>query len=182
MFDPPYPPYDPTDPKWYSFQLNLILSNTVLTSPLLQLFVSNTPFQPKPLPIPIPHSFDTLVRRWPVILTTIIDHLYRVGHELATKPNDDLSPATAEARIEAGKSVIEKISKLKYDMGRDKPLLYDSITYLSFMPAMLDTNVFLIGHSTTTVRPLFNYSIKSWPPWKNEERTPGLPLRGCTRS
>ena len=61
-----------------------------------------------------------------MILTTIIDHLYRVGHELAIQPND-LSLAVAEERIEAGKSVIEKISKIKYEMGRDKPLLYDSI-------------------------------------------------------
>ncbi|KAF9648118.1 DUF89 domain-containing protein [Thelephora ganbajun] len=67
-------------------------------------------------------SYDTLIRRWPVILTTIIDHLYRVGHELATEPND-LSPTVAEERIEAGKAIIEKISKLKYEMGRDKPLL-----------------------------------------------------------
>ena len=67
-----------------------------------------------------------------MILTTIIDHLYRVGYELATQPND-LSPEIAEARIEAGKSVIEKISKLKYEMGRRKPLLYDYINYLSFI-------------------------------------------------
>jgi hypothetical protein len=61
-----------------------------------------------------------------VILTTIIDHLYRVGHELAIQPRG-LSPTIAEERIEAGKSIIEKISKLKYEMGRDKPLLYGSI-------------------------------------------------------
>ena len=68
-----------------------------------------------------------------MILTTIIDHLYRVGHELAIQPND-LSPAVAEERIEAGKSVIEKISKIKYEMGRDKPLLYDSINDSSSVP------------------------------------------------
>jgi hypothetical protein len=58
-----------------------------------------------------------------VILTTIIDHLYRVGHELATQPND-LSPTVAEEQIAAGKAIIEKISKIKYEMGREKPLLY----------------------------------------------------------
>ena len=68
-----------------------------------------------------------------MILTTIIDHLYRVGHELAIQPND-LSPTVAEERIEAGKSVIEKISKIKYEMGRDKPLLYDSINDSSSVP------------------------------------------------
>jgi len=64
-----------------------------------------------------------------VILTSIIDHLYRVGHKLATQPND-LSPTVAEERIEGGKSIIEKISKLKYEMGRDKPLLYGAIYQL----------------------------------------------------
>lgn len=58
-----------------------------------------------------------------MILTTIIDHLYRVGHELATQPND-LSPTVAEERIVAGKAIIEKISKIKYEMGREKELLY----------------------------------------------------------
>lgn len=67
-----------------------------------------------------------------MILTTIIDHLYRVGHDLATQPND-LSPTVAEERIEAGKSIIEKISKLKYEMGRDKLLLYGAIYQLSLV-------------------------------------------------
>jgi hypothetical protein len=59
-----------------------------------------------------------------VILTSIIDHLYRLGHDLATQPHD-LSPVVAEEQIAAAKVVIENISKLKYEMGRDKPLLYD---------------------------------------------------------
>ena len=59
-----------------------------------------------------------------MILTSIIDHLYRLGHDLATQPHD-LSPAVAEEQIAAAKFIVEKISKLKYEMGRDKPLLYD---------------------------------------------------------
>ena len=47
---------------------------------------------------------------------------------------------------------------------------------------MPHTDVFWLGHLPMTVRPLFNNSIKSWLPWKNKGRTPGLPLRGCTRS
>ena len=76
-----------------------------------------------------------------MILTTIIDHLYRVGHELAIQPND-LSPAVAEERIEAGKSVIEKISKIKYEMGRDKPLLYGSMNDSSSVPGKLELTCF----------------------------------------
>lgn len=106
-----------------------------LLSSSLQLRVSHSPTLPIPLPVnPQAHrSFDTLVRRWPVILTTIIDNLYRMGHELATQPND-FSVAVAEERIAAGKSIIEKISKLKYEMGRDKPLLCDSIACSSSVP------------------------------------------------
>ena len=64
-----------------------------------------------------------------MIITSIIDYLYRVGHELATQPND-LSPAVAEEQIEAGKVIIEKIGKLKSEMGRDRPLLYGVIYQL----------------------------------------------------
>jgi len=87
--------------------------------------VSYSPFYSTPLWLihSHRHSYDTLIRRWPVILTTVIDHLYRVGHELATQPND-LSPTVAEERIAGGKAIIEKISKIKYEMGREKELQY----------------------------------------------------------
>ena len=105
-------------------------STVVLTPVFCQLLVSHGPFRSILLPVDSKtktnHSYETLIRRWPVILTTIIDHLYRVGHELAMQPND-LSPTVAEERIEAGKSIIEKIGKVKYEMGRDKPLLYGTI-------------------------------------------------------
>lgn len=71
------------------------------------------------------YSYDTLIRRWPVILTSVIDHLYRLAHDLATQPHD-LPPAVAEEQIAAAKEIIEKISKLKYEMGREKPLQYPS--------------------------------------------------------
>ena len=58
-----------------------------------------------------------------MILTSVIDNLHRLGHDLATQPHG-LSPTVAEERIAAAKVIIEKISKLKYEMGRDKPLLY----------------------------------------------------------
>ncbi|KAI0339174.1 DUF89 domain-containing protein [Trametopsis cervina] len=71
-------------------------------------------------------SYDTVVKRWPIILTGIIDTVYRVDHELSI----DLSEAhtgseeisTVKEKLEEGKIIIEKISKLKYDMARDRPL------------------------------------------------------------
>jgi hypothetical protein len=78
-------------------------------------------------------SFDTVVRRWPIILTTVIDHLHRMAHELGTQPHDP-SSTVAEEWIKAGKAIIEKIGKIKYEMGRDKPLLYESINYSNVCP------------------------------------------------
>ena len=69
-------------------------------------------------------SYETVVKRWPVILTSIIDNIYRVNHDLSVAQSERAAheDALAEEKIEEGKGLIEKISKLKYDMGRDRPL------------------------------------------------------------
>jgi hypothetical protein len=56
-----------------------------------------------------------------------------MAHELATQPHD-LSSTIAEERIKACQAIIEKIGKIKYEMGRDKPLLYDSINHSNVCP------------------------------------------------
>ncbi|KAL1683960.1 hypothetical protein EV122DRAFT_286189 [Schizophyllum commune] len=71
-------------------------------------------------------SYKTVNTRWPVILTGIIDTLCNVNHELhvqasAANTSEDVVKQAKE-RISQGKSVIEKISKLKYEMARDKEL------------------------------------------------------------
>ena len=108
-------------------------------SSFLQLLVSHSTFHLIALLINTNtnRSYETLVRRWPVVLTLIIDNLYRVGHDLATQPHD-LPPTVAEERIAAAKAVIEKISKIKYEMGRDKPLLYGPVYQLLAASAMQD--------------------------------------------
>ena len=72
------------------------------------------------------NSFETVVKRWPVILTGIIDTIYRIDHEigvsLPTLPAGGDEASRAEEKIAEGKSIIEKISKLKYDMARDRAL------------------------------------------------------------
>ncbi|GLB44649.1 putative DUF89 domain-containing protein [Lyophyllum shimeji] len=68
-------------------------------------------------------SYETVVKRWPVIITSIIDQLHRDCHDLSIesqKPGAD--KAMLEAKIAEGKGIIETISKLKYQMGRDYPL------------------------------------------------------------
>ncbi|KDQ17073.1 hypothetical protein BOTBODRAFT_30461, partial [Botryobasidium botryosum FD-172 SS1] len=65
-------------------------------------------------------AYETVTKRWPVILTGIIDNIYRFNHNLATSTADGAT--VHEARIAEGKDIISLKSKLKYEMGRDKPL------------------------------------------------------------
>ena len=62
-------------------------------------------------------SYETVVRRWPVILTTVIDSVYSENHELTGVPDKD-------DKLEEGKAMIATLSRLKYDMARDRPLEY----------------------------------------------------------
>lgn len=117
-----------------------------------------------------------------MILTSVIDHLYRLAHDLATKPHD-LPVTVAEEQIAAAKTIIEKISKLKYEMGREKPLLYDSVVnYLLYRQCEAKVFTFHVGLLLMMVNPPSDCSTKSWPPWKYKERAPGLPFLGCTQS
>lgn len=55
-----------------------------------------------------------------MILTKVIDHIYRTNHDIQV---GSLTLSTeAEQRVAEGKVIIETISKLKYEMGRDKAL------------------------------------------------------------
>ncbi|ETW85861.1 hypothetical protein HETIRDRAFT_309837 [Heterobasidion irregulare TC 32-1] len=72
-------------------------------------------------------GYETVVKRWPVILTGIIDTVYRTNHDSSIEDlnvvdaSDDQIPKN-EARITEGKVLIENFSRLKYQMGRDRPL------------------------------------------------------------
>ncbi|KAG6828033.1 hypothetical protein H0H92_009570 [Tricholoma furcatifolium] len=68
-------------------------------------------------------SYDTVVKRWPIIITGVIDQLHRDCHGLAMESQQaGADTATLEAKIAEGRAIIEKLSKLKYEMGRDHPL------------------------------------------------------------
>lgn len=85
----------------------------------------------------IASSYETVVKRWPVILTGVIDTIYRTNHDLSLSSDPDMSKLgdvsavdqETRERIEEGKRLIEKLSKLKYEMGRDRPLEYVISTY-----------------------------------------------------
>ncbi|KZT05259.1 DUF89-domain-containing protein [Laetiporus sulphureus 93-53] len=67
-------------------------------------------------------SYETVLKRWPVILTGIIDNIYRANHEMSLASAGETSDAITQEKIEEGKTIIEKIGRLKYEMGRDRPL------------------------------------------------------------
>lgn len=75
-------------------------------------------------------SYETVVKRWPVILTGVIDTIYRVDHRISVALSSEgintTELAHCEQKISEGKIIIEKISKLKYDMARDRTLEYAS--------------------------------------------------------
>ncbi|KAJ3519929.1 hypothetical protein NMY22_g12977 [Coprinellus aureogranulatus] len=72
-------------------------------------------------------SYDTVVRRWPIIITSIIDELHNACHFLVLESQtledaDHERKATIETRIREGNEIVSKISKLKYEMARDRAL------------------------------------------------------------
>ncbi|KAH7921136.1 DUF89-domain-containing protein [Leucogyrophana mollusca] len=71
-------------------------------------------------------GYDTVVRRWPVILTGIVDHLHRLVHDYTLEsqglPDADDKRAVLAEKIKEGQAIIQKISGLKARMARDREL------------------------------------------------------------
>ncbi|KAI0651281.1 DUF89 domain-containing protein [Trametes meyenii] len=69
-------------------------------------------------------AFETVLRRWPVILTGIIDNIYCRNHELGVSlaSKTDEEKAAIEEVIEEGKKIIGLVGQVKYDMARDRVL------------------------------------------------------------
>ncbi|KAG8903475.1 hypothetical protein FRC01_009185, partial [Tulasnella sp. 417] len=71
-------------------------------------------------------SYTTVL---PTIITNLIDCVYKANHDLTTtSATDDL----VKKKIEEGKAIIEKASKLKYNMARDKALTLSPIVPFGF--------------------------------------------------
>lgn len=60
--------------------------------------------------------YETVLKRWPVILAGVVDQLHRENHDLF------VSGGGYEEKIEEGRKFIEHISRLKYEMARDHTL------------------------------------------------------------
>lgn len=63
-------------------------------------------------------AFKSVSQRWPTIITSAIDALYQASYALSYSSERDL----AEEKIQESKELVERLSKLKHDMGRDKVL------------------------------------------------------------
>lgn len=63
-------------------------------------------------------AFQSVAKRWPTIITSAIDGLYQASHALSYSSNQ----TAAESKVQEAKILIERLSKLKHDMGRDRPL------------------------------------------------------------
>ena len=72
-------------------------------------------------------SYDTVVKRWPVILAGIIDVVSSVNHDLAVSlsdlPSENEGALAGREKIEEGKKIIDKISTIKNAMTGDNALL-----------------------------------------------------------
>lgn len=59
-------------------------------------------------------AYESVVKRWPTILTGIIDQIH--------KEISDVSPDNHPERVAEGKAIISQIGALKYESARDKPM------------------------------------------------------------
>lgn len=72
-----------------------------------------------------PYSYETVVKRWPIILTKIIDQIHRENHEVTMRSvnaGEGTELKSWEPQVDEGKGIIGKVSRLKYEMARDKEL------------------------------------------------------------
>jgi hypothetical protein len=64
-----------------------------------------------------------VLRRWPTILTGVIDELNQQCHEISLMIKEGSVPRdVADVRIKEATSIMNEISMLKHEMTRDKPL------------------------------------------------------------
>ncbi|KAJ3781064.1 DUF89 domain-containing protein [Lentinula aff. detonsa] len=94
-------------------------------------------------------SYETVAKRWPVILTSIVNQIHRENHDLHLRPliGDSESAHSEEesfrvdAKITEGKAIIEKVGKLKYEMARDhvmEPIPMDGEPHVDFYNSELE--------------------------------------------
>ena len=69
-------------------------------------------------------SYETVVKRWPIIITGVVNYLHNRCHTLSLDITslDGKEKAALQKKLTEGTAIIEKVSKLKYEMARDRAL------------------------------------------------------------
>ncbi|KAK0478781.1 DUF89 domain-containing protein [Armillaria novae-zelandiae] len=67
-------------------------------------------------------GYETVQKRWPIILTGIVNQLHLENHDLFVNSQPADGNDLQDAKLAEGKALIEKVSKLKYEMARDHVL------------------------------------------------------------
>ncbi|KAF7373390.1 DUF89 domain-containing protein [Mycena sanguinolenta] len=117
-------PGSPIHHRVSSFTSTLVRTN-VLHSAFDSSDMFEAPYPPYDPTDPKGFSYTTVVHRWPVIITGVIDRMHRLSHDLCLEMNAEQSEPKKESfklRIDEAKGIIEKaseISRLKYEMGRN---------------------------------------------------------------
>lgn len=78
-------------------------------------------------------SYETVQKRWPIILTGVVNQIHLENHDLFVDSKQADGKDPQDAKLAEGKALIEKVSKLKYEMGRDhvlEPLSQDGGSHI----------------------------------------------------
>ncbi|KAK0200981.1 DUF89 domain-containing protein [Desarmillaria ectypa] len=78
-------------------------------------------------------GYETVQKRWPIILTGVVNQIHLENHDLFVNSEHADGKDLQEDKLAEGKSLIEKVSKLKYEMARDyalEPLSQDGGSHI----------------------------------------------------
>ncbi|KAG8805695.1 hypothetical protein FRC18_006535 [Serendipita sp. 400] len=78
------------------------------------------PFPPHDPTDPKGFSYMTVVKRWPIILTGIINDI--ISRQEALRKDTNLTPEEQDAAIREGVDIVREISRIKAEMSRDREM------------------------------------------------------------
>lgn len=122
----------------------------------------------------MPHA---TVKRWPIILTGVVDELNKINAALSGSSDDEL------AKLAEGKQLINEISGLIYEMRHDKGLSPLQGAFLLDIPPHLSVDLNQLSLSQILVFLTTRLStMMSSLSWQRRARTSGFRHPGCSRN
>ncbi|GAA6022458.1 hypothetical protein JCM10207_004400 [Rhodosporidiobolus poonsookiae] len=67
-------------------------------------------------------AYESTVKRWPIILTGIIDDIAKINGQLSPSPSNPTPTDDDKQKVDEGKKLIEEIGQLIYEMRHDREL------------------------------------------------------------